>query len=117
VDVEAQQGDGEVRSMTDPLAALVRVRQRTEEALRRHGLDPLRITVTPAATEGGLHELQIVAALIPEWSGGAADEAFNEVIAGADEAESAELSARLEDVRRELTEDLRQRLDGDEGFL
>jgi hypothetical protein len=117
VDAETQQGDRTVRGMTDPLAALVRVRQRTEEALRRHGLDPLRITVTPAATEGGPHELQIVAALIPEWSGGASDDAFNEVIAGATELEQAELETRLENVRQELSEDLRKRLEDGDGFL
>jgi hypothetical protein len=103
--------------VNDPLAVLVRVRQRTEEVLRRHGLDPLRVTVVPAGTDGGPHELQIVAALLPEWSGGAADEAFDEVIAGADRAEQESLEARLEAVRRELAEQLKERLDGDEGIL
>lgn len=96
------------------MGPVVQLRRLIEAALRARGLEPVRMVVCPGDTPDGPHEIQIVAALPDGWERTETDEAFDEVIAG---ARQADLDQKFKKAQQELEANLRRRLQDGDGIL
>lgn len=93
----------------DPLGPLIRLRQQVESELAQRGLHLEYLSVTPAAAEGGRHEVQLMATLAGTPPTQPIDDGFEDVLRG---ARAAEVERRTQ----ETIDDLKRRM-GNDGFL
>lgn len=96
------------------LGPLIRLRERIDAVLAEHGLDSWHVAYCLGSDITGPHELQIIVGLPEGWGRTELDDSFDDVIAGAHQADvEAKAAARTDQLHTEL----QRRLEEGEGIL